>query len=346
MNFFIFLNVKSFYQIVSSSLIVIGSVIGAGFISGREIVSFFSGTILIPSVYLTGLIFFFATLMLFRVGAAWGDEAVANKAIFGRFYPLLEGVILLSCFISFASMLAGLDALSESFWGRIPVFSVGGMIAATISLRRGIKGIAVVNFIMVPFMVGAVLYFLFEKGEFVVFSAEVSGTKDFKIVLYAAMNLFSASQVIISLGDKIDRKCQMISSLILSVILCFLIFLIAAAVAFEGANAKNADMPLLYLVSENKSFGIVFCVIVFFGIFTTLITSYYPLYRFARERKKSIGVIVVCFLSFLFSRIGLKAIVDYVYPVQGMMGLIYLVFCAVYTVRGERCKNKTLYRAL
>lgn len=337
---------KSFYQIVSSSLIVIGSVIGAGFISGREIVSFFSGAILIPSVYLTGLIFFFATLMLFRVGTVWGDETVANKAIFGRFYPLLEGFILLSCFISFASMLAGLDALSESFLGSIPVFSIGGMIVATISLKRGIKGIAVVNFIMVPFMVGAVLCFLFQKGEFVVFSAGVSGTKDFKIVLYAAMNLFSASQVIISLGSEIDRKSQMISSLILSVVLCFLIFLIAAAVAFEGANAENADMPLLYLVGKNKSFGVVFGIIVFFGIFTTLITAYYPLYRFAYERKKRIGVIVVCSLSFLFSRIGLKAIVDYVYPVQGMMGLIYLVFCAVYMLRNDRCKNRMLYRAL
>lgn len=323
-------------------MIVIGSVIGAGFISGREIVSFFSGSILVPSVYLTGLIFFFVTLMLFRIGSLWKDETLANKAIFGRFYPLLEGFILVSCLISFASMLAGLDSLAGGFFRGIPVFSIGGIIVATVSLKRGIKGIAAVNLAMVPFMIAAVLFFLFQKGEFAVIPAEVSGTKDFKIVLYAAMNLFLASQVMISLGSKIDRKCQVISSLILSVILCFLIVLIASAVAFEGANAEAADMPLLYLVRENEAYGIVFGVIVFFGIFTTLITSYYPLYRFAYERKKGWGVVAVCLIGFLLSRLGLKAIVDYVYPVQGMMGLIYLVFCAVYMVRRGQCP-KSLY---
>ena len=102
---------KRFYQIVSSSFIVIGSVIGAGFISGREIVSFFSGAMLIPSVYMVGLIFFLFTMILFRIGEQFGEETRANRAVFGKFYPLLEGVILFSCMISVCSMLAGLDAL-------------------------------------------------------------------------------------------------------------------------------------------------------------------------------------------------------------------------------------------
>lgn len=116
-------------------------------------------------------------------------------------------------------MLAGLDALTESFLHKIPVLSVVCLLVSTFCLRRGIRGIAAVNLIMVPFMIVIVVFFLLKKGEFSVLPAQVSGTKDFKIVLYAAMNLFLSSQVMIGLGGKIDRKCQIISSIIMSVIL-------------------------------------------------------------------------------------------------------------------------------
>lgn len=277
---------KRFYQIVSSSFIVIGSVIGAGFISGREIVSFFSGAMLIPSVYMVGLIFFLFTMILFRIGEQFGEETRANRAVFGKFYPLLEGVILFSCMISVCSMLAGLDALTESFLHKIPVLSVVCLLVSTFCLRRGIRGIAAVNLIMVPFMIVIVVFFLLKKGEFSVLPAQVSGTKDFKIVLYAAMNLFLSSQVMIGLGGKIDRKCQIISSIIMSVILSLMIVLIMSAVAFEGANAQNAEMPLYYLFQGSGAAALIFGIVVFFGIFTTLLTSYYPLYRVCLPQKK------------------------------------------------------------
>ena len=330
---------KRFYQIVSSSFIVIGSVIGAGFISGREIVSFFSGAMLIPSVYMVGLIFFLFTMILFRIGEQFGEETRANRAVFGKFYPLLEGVILFSCMISVCSMLAGLDALTESFLHKIPVLSVVCLLVSTFCLRRGIRGIAAVNLIMVPFMIVIVVFFLLKKGEFSVLPAQVSGTKDFKIVLYPAMNLFLSSQVMIGLGGKIDRKCQIISSIIMSVILSLMIVLIMSAVAFEGANAQNAEMPLYYLFQGSGAAALIFGIVVFFGIFTTLLTSYYPLYRFAYRKKKNLGVLTVCLAAFVLSRFGLKAIVDYVYPVQGLLGLIYLVFCGVFVLRGGKKKE-------
>ena len=57
-------------------------------------------------------------------------------------------------------------------------------------------------------------------------------------------------------------------------------------------------------------------------------------------------------VSFAFSRLGLKTIVDYVYPIIGGFGLIYVIICLVYVTRKnisikgqKKADNKTKQEA-
>lgn len=156
---------KRFYQIVSSSFIVIGSVIGAGFISGRRSSAFFGSHA--DPVRLHGRADFFLIhhdFVPYRRTIRGGDAG--KPCGLREILPAAGRSDSFSCMISVCSMLAGLDALTESFLHKIPVLSVVCLLVSTFCLRRGIRGIAAVNLIMVPFMIVIVVFFLLKKGNF------------------------------------------------------------------------------------------------------------------------------------------------------------------------------------
>ena len=87
---------------------MVGSVIGAGFVSGRELLQFF-GYFRISTVYYTGLLFFFSFLLCVRLGRIYGGFEGALKGIFGRFSKTVKAVIIFGAFVSCAGMLSGLN---------------------------------------------------------------------------------------------------------------------------------------------------------------------------------------------------------------------------------------------
>ena len=66
---------------------------------------------------------------------------------------------------------------------------------------------------------------------------------------------------------------------------------------------------------------------IYFGIFTTLISSYYPLLEkinSTKNKKRNLSILIV--VIFLLSRLGLDKIVYFLYPAIGVFGVIYILF--------------------
>ena len=53
----------------------------------------------------------------------------------------------------------------------------------------------------------------------------------------------------------------------------------------------------------------------------------------AKEKMQKTGVVILCLSSLVLSRIGLKGLVDYVYPLLGALGAIYIIKCAVFKLK-------------
>ena len=92
------------------ALFLVGTSIGAGFITGAELVRFFSDGYL-PALFLSCLLYFCGCSFFLSLGRKYGGYGGAMRALFGRGAPVAETVFLAIAFVPCAGMLAGLDAL-------------------------------------------------------------------------------------------------------------------------------------------------------------------------------------------------------------------------------------------
>ena len=331
------------------AFIIIGTVIGAGFISGKEIIRFFGGGFLLPSSYFCALLFFLFTYLLLTLGNKYGGFAAGTHAVFGKTDAALETVLLFASLIIVGAMLAGVDSLMLSQFGipkSFPLASFVSMVAAYFITGKGVKGLAAVNFILVPVMIAVILSFLSFKGNIQV-QKEYSGADSGAVMtlFYVSMNIFLSAPVLLELGAANDKKSFAAAGGIAAVVISVCVFLIVSGIKYEGANAENAEMPLLYLFGKVKYFSAVFSLVVFFGIFTTLLSSYFPLFNYAsRFKRKRVLDFVILIMAFAVSRLGLDKIVLYLYPVLGFLGFLYVALSAVHLFRQDVSLNPLISR--
>jgi uncharacterized membrane protein YkvI len=322
------------------SFIIIGSVIGAGFITGRELIRFFGSANFIPAVYVACILLFFFSYLLMDIGRHYGTLKEANNKIFKNYSKYVAGITYFCLLIITSGMLAGIDTLLSSTFGTpsyLPIFSLPCLIFANIISSKGLDGIAKISIVLVPLMIVFILYFLLGRKNFsYAFDEEYCAFNSLIMaVLYSSMNMFLAAPILIETGNKYKYGLKK-GAAIASVSIFFCIILILSAICYEGSNAIITEMPMLYITGYTGILAKIFTVMVLFAMFTSLVSSYYPLYHaLEKDRKKHLKRFLLSIVAFLLSRMGLSGIVQYFYPVLGTFGIIYLIICEKYMVKDK-----------
>lgn len=132
-------------------MLVIGTVIGAGFASGREIVAFFGVT---PSPWvalLCAAITFVMCAVFLLVGkkAEARDIGEVNARLAGRADNILNLVMLFNSAISLAAMLAGFDSLFSAFCPIKPLYSIIFAAISVLIVTKGLDGLIKCNAVLV-----------------------------------------------------------------------------------------------------------------------------------------------------------------------------------------------------
>ena len=100
---------------------ILGAIIGAGFASGKEIVSFFGkyGYWVIPFLVLAAILFFFCFYIFSNLGKDIKPKSISDitSKIFGKAGVFVDFSFILSTFITLASMLAGCDSIGGIMFG-------------------------------------------------------------------------------------------------------------------------------------------------------------------------------------------------------------------------------------
>lgn len=316
---------------VKNALVLVGTVVGAGFVSGAELVRFFPTSNFVPCAYLAAVLLFLGFFLLFRLGAAHGGFDGVLRAVFGRGAAAVRWFVLLSSLVICACMLAGLDSVMAEGFGvskKLPVLSAALVLALFFLSAKGLKGIGAVNLCLVPVILCFVVYLgCQDMSAGYAFSPAGDPFAAFaNILLYVGMNVFLAAPVVCDLGA---RGAGAGAAGLASCAIGFAVAVILANIYTAGANAILADMPLLSALGGGSAARI-FAVVSAFGIVTTLFSSWYPLGAKAEETPKPRLVrAIVLGAAFLLSRMGLKNIVDRFYPFLGLAGVIFLLVCAV-----------------
>ncbi len=324
----IFYSVKSSLQI---SLTLFGTIVGAGFLSGAELIRFFPDRYFVPyALYAAGL-FFFAFFLLLHCGKKWNGFEGTVSALFGRAEKIVKGFVFGCSFVLCAAMLAGLSAVArEGFF--LGDFSFLVPIAAAAVLYvlsyRGVKGVFWTNALLVPVIFFFIAFFAGDGEYFPQTEAAPSFLRSiFAVTLYVSMNVFLAAPLVCDIGARSEGKSggSTIASLLIGFCICAVLACIAAS-----PNSSAAQLPFLAAVGQKSVIRILFSCVCVCGIMTTLFSSYYPLHNAVNRYKRApLWRAAMCMAAFLISLFGLKNIVGVLYPMIGLAGAIFLVRCVV-----------------
>lgn len=327
---------KVFFEVTGILFVSVGAVIGAGFISGHELVGFFGAEGFVVPVIIMGVVMFFCTAMLFMLGRRFSRLKTLNGALLKHGKPF-SAAVYFSSFISVGGLLAGLDEIWNSFGflQGAPILSAFMLLILSFVSKKGIKGVERVSVALVPVILVAV-NFLIATGSGLSFPSGGGGFLEngVNIILYVSMNCFINLPAIVEVAGGKSRKAAFISAFAVSVVLTVQSLLILGTIANAGSAVAESGMPLLF--SLNGKYRGVYAACVLVALATSLVSAYYPLYSFAVGTGKTAGILILAFAEFVFSRLGLKNIVEYAYPLIGAFGTIYIFKCIQFLLKEKR----------
>ena len=221
---------KELLKIFQVAVVFIGTIVGAGLASGKEISNFFTsfgpksfiGIFICGALYIVMGIIISKISLLYKLNSYSEVMQVISPNIFGK----LTGIITTLYFISSASIiLAGSGALIHQFFG-IPKI-IGTLIMLCISLfflLRGTEGLIEVNSFIVPGLILTIslittLYIAFGNDVMTIDNiihapAKKSGVF-ISTLLYSGYNILCSSGVLVPLSTKMKKSKTMIIGIVL-----------------------------------------------------------------------------------------------------------------------------------
>jgi len=338
---------KAIAKSLSVGMLILGAIIGAGFASGQELVSFFGlGTPPWIIATLAGVLIFLISALFLFLGSKINAKNVSeiNTALVGKFHFVADAVLLVNSLIILSAMLGAVNSLGSSAIS--PTFSplyaiVVGAIAVVVALK-GAKGLIVANKIVSPLLIAA-LIFIALFTTLTISNREIATFRlgsIWTLIVYVCMNMMLASTVVTTLG-KMDKKTIFLSSGVAAVCMGVLIFVLMTALNTWGD--ASAPMPILDMARHiHVSVYWIMVVVLFAGIFTTILTAMTGLVSWFEGifGGKLFSACVVIAAGFILSNLGFSTVVRVLYPIIGILGVVYTLVASSFVVRQTKLANR------
>lgn len=318
----------------------IGTVVGAGFASGQEILQFFTrfGSYGYLGILIATILFAWAGIRIFMLGSQLRASSCRQMTAYlcgEQWANLIDSFMMVMLFGVTVAMLAGVGALfAENL--RIP-FHIGvlmTMLLAFITILRGMKGILFANTLIVPVML-CLMIFLFVHSLFVPFTVphpmfKTSTTWGWvaSAFSYAAFNMGLAVSVLVPLAAEINQPRVLKWGAVLGATGLGLMLLGAQySMNTHLPDILVYEIPLAYVTSSYGAFfQWLFLFLLWGEIFTTLIANVYGLSSQLssprQEKQGALVTILILIAAFFVAQIGFSKIVHYLYPLFGYISFL------------------------
>ncbi len=305
---------------IKNSFTFVGTLIGAGFASGKEIAVFFGN----QSIFAPILACFITAIcaMVFLAVGCFCNNAIA--CVFKRAENIVTILIVLTNFIIFATMISATNTITiaNSFGGSLGILLA--LVCLGVIMRK--SNLGTLNTIVIPLVICLILLL------FILSQPKIATVTRFDVkqpVLYATFNLLSAGLI---LAKHPTRKNISIpfTGLWIFVILLTLVLPIYLMVK----EVPDAVMPL-QTIADNFRLSAVGGIIIFLAIFTTATSSL----QLVVDNKPHIAPLVVTLAMFV-SLIGFNNLVVSFYPTIGILGIIITAFFILFAI----CNHKQIFK--
>ncbi len=343
---------KSFGVLKISSA-YIGTVVGAGFASGQEVLQFFSafGWQGLWGIAVSSLLFFFIGYSVLLLGNKLKASSHVDIVRFtnGRVLGfVIDVVITVFLFGALAAMIAGAGAIFvEQF--RIP--SVWGTLAMALvtllTVATGTRGVVNAISYVVPFLLAAVLFICVYSittnpltTEDMQAAALLEGATPnwlMSAVNYASYNIVIAVAVLGPMGAETGSRRKLFWGALLGAAgLGVGILAIDLCVVTSIADASVKEVPMIEIASKiSPVFKLLFAVVLFAEVYTTAVGNLYGFVRRVRLKLPKIWTILIpTVLALAVSQLGFSNMVRYLYPAVGYGGILFFAgICYVWLAK-------------
>lgn len=323
--------------------VLIGTFVGAGFASGKEIFNFFT----IFNLYSFVSIFVFSLLLFFLIFKCINIKKNNNlnsysdfllylekkyKYFNSKFFLFIINIFLASSFYIMIIALAALFNYQFNIEKYIVVF-ISIFICFNIFYNKNIDFIYIINRILMPILILFMLllcYFNINIDN--IFSVSLI-TNNYSILYAITIGLiyFSYNSLLlipIVFDLKINYNKSNISfkiSFIYSLIIFILIFFINLLLLCFYSSIYNIELPILYICNNSlKIFLYFYFFIVLSAIFTTMISSGYTFVNNFKEKNYTLKLLIFLLFSFIFCFFSFSNLINFFYPIFGIIGFIQI----------------------
>ena len=331
----------SIFKIASA---YIGTVVGAGFASGQEILQFFNGYGLsgILGIVISVILFFFigySILMLGRNLKANSHVDIVrhtNGALLGSFIDI---VITIFLFGGLAAMIAGAGAIFQEQFHIAPIWGTFVMAFITmLTVITGTKGVINAISYVVPFLIVSVLLIsvgsLLQNpitGEEIRMASRLGGATPSWLMSgfnYASYNIVLAIGVLTPMGAETENKKKLFWGALLGAVgLGIGMIAIYFCLLTNIMNVYTMEVPMIEIAQKiSIVIRTLFAVVLFAEVYTTAVGNLYGfVQRISFKLPKPLFIVGAACLAFLIGQLGFSNMVRYLYPVVGYGGMLFFI---------------------
>lgn len=337
--------------ILTAAATYVGTVVGAGFASGQEVLQFFGllGAWGLPAIAVAagGFLFFGDAIMDAGRELQAKSHLPVFRAVSGRLSPFLDLVTTFFLFGALSAMVAGAGSVLHQEFS-VPWLAGAGFMAviAIATVSSGLRGVIAAVSAIVPFLMAGVLAVSLAilRTEGLSLSSPPPGftaaVRPWPLagVTYVSYNIIMSVPILSSLGGAMrSRKEAGWSALLGAACLGLSLVLVYLALVSAFPQVLTWEIPMAHLASAIHGLGRPFYTSIFLAeVYTTAVADLYGLAaRVSSPGSTSFKTAAALSgaLSIWAASAGFSNLVRVVYPAIGWAGLVLLLELLLYRFR-------------
>lgn len=329
---------------ISAVFVIIGTIIGAGFASGKEIFTFFNiygvwglwG--LLISEFIMGIIIYKTFCIIIKKNVSSYSEFVGKVMTSSRFSnSVICNIVNIFLLISFVVMVAGFSAYFSQEYNLSYFF--GATIISVLSFftfLKNVDGIIKINKYFIPILIFIILWIGIKNlhcfSSTTYYTSAYSSNWLLSSLLYASYNSIIVIPILITLKGYVSTlKKAKIASFITIVFLLLMSLILFFLLNFYFPEIQNLELPIIYISTKlGVSFKYICGFIILGAIFTTAISSGYGFLTNLNKKQYIYAALTMCLVSIPLSNIGFSNLLNLLYPILGFLRLYTNYICFVF----------------
>lgn len=323
----------------------VGIVVGAGFSTGQEVMQFFSpyGLWSYIGVILSGLILGFIGRQVAKIGTAFdaqNHESTLDYLFGNKFSKIVDYLLIFFLFGISVTMLAGAGSTFEESFG-VPTW-LGALIMVIViyitllmDFNKIVRALGVVTPFLIILVVIIAAYYLFNGS--ISFGEVNDAVPDASLVKgilyginYGGLAFAVGFSTIVAIGgDASGRRVSGAGALFGGIVYTILLALINFALQSEFTKIEDASIPMLTLANDiHPWIGLVLSIIMLAVMYNTILGLMYSFAaRFTEpySKKYHIFIVVMVIVAFALSFVGFAGLINFLYPIMGVVGLVVVI---------------------